>query len=390
MRILFASGPGLGHLLPLVPLASAARDAGHDVVVAAGAGLATVLGSAGLRHLPAGPATLGDAIAPFPELADLVGPERAKFMIRHVFGQVVAEAMASAVVALAADWRPDVVVHEDMEFGTWIAAERLGIPSVSVQVVAWRPRVRGTAAPSLNPLREAHGLAVDPELRGLYGALFLTTRPPALRDPAAPMPEPLAELRPEPEGDQVPGGSEADHASWLNGAPRRRPRVAVTLGTVNAHRHDILRPILDGLAGDDIEVVVGLGADPADLGDVAANIRVERYVPMSRLLPTSDAVIFHAGSGTMLSALAAGIPLVMVPLAADQPENAERGAAAGVGRVVHPAELTPDAARRVVDDVLGDPRYRDRARAVAIEIAAMPGPAEAVERIEQVVEARTA
>jgi UDP:flavonoid glycosyltransferase YjiC (YdhE family) len=390
MRVLFGSGPGLGHLLPLLPLASAARDAGHDVVVATGAGLAPILGSAGFAHLAVGPATLGEAMAPFPELADLVGAERVRFMIRHVFGQVVAEAMASGVLALAADWRPDVVVHEDMEFGTWIAAERLGIPSASVQVVAWRPHVRGTVATSLNPLRETHGLAADPELRGLYGSLFFTTRPPALRDPGPPMPFPLAELRPEPEGDQVPADPEADHTSWLNGAHRSRPRVAVTLGTVNAHRHDILRPILDGLAGHDVDVVVGLGADPVDLGNVAANIRVERYVPMSRLLPASDAVVFHAGSGTMLSALAAGIPLVMVPLAADQPENAERGAAAGVGRVVHPAELTPDSARRAVDDVLGDPRYLDRARVVAVEIAAMPGPAEAVERIEQVAETGSA
>lgn len=87
----------------------------------------------------------------------------------------------------------------------------------------------------------------------------------------------------------------------------------------------------------------------------------------------------------MLAALAAGVPLLIVPLAADQPDNADQCRAAGVAIVIQPRELTAAAVREATGRLLGDPSFRTRAAAVAAEIAAMPGPAEAVGRVESLV-----
>jgi MGT family glycosyltransferase len=203
-----------------------------------------------------------------------------------------------------------------------------------------------------------------------------------MREPDDSMPAQLGELRPEPD-DRV-GGDAGDAPAWL-GATIDRPLVAVTLGTVNGHRVDLLRSIVDGLATLDVEVVVGLGADPSTLGPVPANVRVERYVPMSLLLPRSTVVVHHAGSGTTLAALAAGVPAAMVPIMADQPENAAATARAGAALVLDTTRLTADSVAAAVQQLLDTPAFTDRARAVAGEIAAMPGPDAVVEVIERLL-----
>lgn len=329
-----------------------------------------------------GPAAIDDIRTRIPGLAEADGRTRARLMFREGFARIVASAMAEDMGAFVTGWRPDVIVHEDMEMGSWIIAERHGIPHVTIQATAWRPEQRAAVIPTQNELRARHGLAPDPELRGRDGAIFFATRPASIRDPDLPMPSNTRDLRPEPD-DRV--GGEADELpAWL-AAPIGRPRIAVTLGTVNAHRVDLLRPILEGLGTMEVEVAVGLGADPATLGAVPANVRVERYIPMSLVLPGSKAVIHHAGSGTTLAALVAGCPMTVVPIAADQPENADQVARAGVGIVLDPGRLTPDGVREAVSILLRRPGFAKRARAIAREIAAMPDAEDAVSDLEALV-----
>ena len=84
-----------------------------------------------------------------------------------------------------------------------------------------------------------------------------------------------------------------------------------------------------------------------------------------------------------MAALAHGLPVVVVPVVADQPANAARCVALGLGRVVPPAELTPETAREAVLAVLGDPAYRVAAGRMRDEIDALPGPEYAVALLEQ-------
>jgi UDP:flavonoid glycosyltransferase YjiC (YdhE family) len=382
VRMLFVSSPGVGHLMPILPVAIAAQARGHDVLVGCGESLAPLVGRAGLRHLPMGPASLAEVHEDIPGLATADGPERTFLMYREAFGRIIASAIAGDVVSLVASWRPDILVHEDLEMGSWIAGEKLGIPHVTIQATAWRPHLRPQIVAHQNALRMAHGLPTDPDLAGQEGLRWFTTRPRSMREPDDSMPAQLSELRPEPD-DRV-GGDAGDLPAWLDAAIDR-PLVAVTLGTVNGHRLDLLRPIVEGVARMDVDVVVGLGADPATLGPVPANVRVERYVPMSLLLPRSAVVVHHAGSGTTLAALAAGVPSAMVPIFADQPENAAAAARAGAAVVLDATRLTADAVAPAARRLLDEPTFTDQARAVAAEIAAMPSPAAVVVEIEGLI-----
>ena len=115
----------------------------------------------------------------------------------------------------------------------------------------------------------------------------------------------------------------------------------------------------------------------------AEGVDVRAYIPMSTLLPAADVVAYHGGSGTMLAALAAGIPMLIVPLAADQPDNGDRCEAAGVARILEPDDVTASTARAVIEAILADAAYRSRAHRLAAGYHGHgPGPDAAVERIE--------
>ena len=384
VRILITACPGLGHVLPVLPVGLAAAARGHDVIVATGADLGPAVERAGLRHRTIGAPSLEAAFGTIDGIAELTGRRRLLRIVTEGFATIFARDFAAGVLALAAEWRPDVIVREDMEMGSWMAAERLGIPSVVVQATAWRPPIRRLASEPQNRIRAEHGLPPDADLTGHDGALWFATRPPSLRS-ADPMPPTLRELR--SAADDAVGAArepDADMPDWL-AAQSGRPGVAVTLGTVNKHRLDVFRPILAGLAALDVDVVVALGADPATLGDVPNGVRVERYVPMSALLPRSALVVHHAGSGTMLAAAAARTPQLLVPLAADQPENAALCVEAGIALRLDPDALTSEAVAAAAQRLLEEPSFRDRARAVAIEIAAMPDADTALVEVERLV-----
>lgn len=382
MRILVASSPGVGHLLPLLPMARAASARGHEVRIAAGSSLAPISASAGFPHLPVGPATIADAARGIPGVMDVTGRRRAVLIFRHAFCESIASEMADGIRSTTATWRPDVVIREDMAFGAWVAADAEGIPQVTVQTTAWRPRMRDLAGEPLNRLRVRHGLDEDANLDGLTGRTFFATRPASLRDPAEPYPADSLDLRPIADDRHGVGADDG-----VDPFPPRdgRTRVAVTLGTINAGQAAVLRALIDGAVAADAHVVVALGADPATLEPIPAGVTVRSYIPMSTLVEAADLVAFHGGSGTMMTALAAARPMVIVPLAADQPDNAERCAAAGVARILPLDALAADDVRDAIAAVTADPSYRRRAAEISVEIAAMPRPEVAVRHVERLV-----
>ena len=159
-----------------------------------------------------------------------------------------------------------------------------------------------------------------------------------------------------------------------------RPLVYVTLGTV-FNDPDLARSVLDAIQDLPISIAVttGPGIDPALLGRRPANVAAAPFVPQALLLPLASAVVSHTGSGTMLGALAAGLPQVCLPRGADQFANAERLHATGAGIRLLPDDVTPERLRAAVSSVLDDPTYADAATAMKSEIAAMPSAADVLD-----------
>ena len=97
--------------------------------------------------------------------------------------------------------------------------------------------------------------------------------------------------------------------------------ILVNQGTVATEPHELLQPALTALAGEDVLVVaVTGGRDPAELGWVPANARVERFIPFERLLPYVYVLVTNGGFGAVQLALADGVPIV----AAGRPRTRSR------------------------------------------------------------------
>ena len=159
-----------------------------------------------------------------------------------------------------------------------------------------------------------------------------------------------------------------------------RPLVYLTLGTV-FNDSELVGGVLDAIQDLPISIAVTTGpaVDPSVLGPRPANVAAAPFVPQALLMPLASAVVSHAGSGTMLGALASGLPQVCLPRGADQFANAERVQSVGAGVRLLPDEVTPERLRAVVSQVLDEPAYERAARAMKAEIEAMPPAAEVLD-----------
>jgi UDP:flavonoid glycosyltransferase YjiC (YdhE family) len=110
---------------------------------------------------------------------------------------------------------------------------------------------------------------------------------------------------------------------------------------------------------------------------------VESFVPQADLLPDTDLVVSHGGSGTLVATLAHGLPSVLLPLGADQPHNAARADALGLARILDPATAGPDEIGLSVGEALQDDAALHRARLVADEIGSLPTAEQMVPLLEE-------
>jgi UDP:flavonoid glycosyltransferase YjiC (YdhE family) len=380
VRVLFTCLPRTGHFHPLVPIAQALRAAGHDVRFASGSDLAAQVAAAGFPFFPAGtnPGALAEEI---PELDGLSGPARRELLRTRVMPEILPMRRLPALLELAEVWPPDLVVSENCEFAGRVAAEHWGIPHATVQAAHAYPYAgRHTLVAAMNLLRAGVGLPPDPDAAMLFRYLYLICEPPFFQPPGEELPPTARFLR------RVPFDRSGDEslAAWVLDLPAQ-PTVFATLGTAVNQTPGIFPAILEGLGDAPINLILAVGrdADPGAFGQQPPNVHIERYIPQSLLFPHCDLVVSHGGSGTILTALSYGLPLVNIPIGSDQPENATRCTELGVGVTVPLAELSPEAIRRAVREVLSNPGYRARAERLRDEMAAMPGPEHAVALLER-------
>ena len=401
MRILFTFVGGSGHYEPLVPLARAAGSAGHGVTFACRPSMVGIVLGDGFSACGAGPdveepTAIGPLVVP--------GIAHEERVLVDGFARRTAAARARVVFDLAIEIRPDLVVCDEVDFGAMLAAEQLGLPHASVAVLAAGSFARPELlAEPLGEVRAALGLAPDPELEMLHRHLVLVPFPPTFRDPSRPLAATAHAIRPsvlEPR----PAGSDAD--AGIDGAGderaarigeivgrrssgrRGRPVVYATLGTIfNMESGDLLHRIVDGLADLDVDVVatVGRQIDPSTWGEVAPNVHLARFVPQAIVLAGADAVVSHAGSGSVVGALAFGLPSVLLPMGADQTHNAQRCRQLGVGVELDPVTASGGDIADAVAAVLADVAMHARAGRLAAEAAALPDARSAVARLEALV-----
>lgn len=363
VRIVFSSGPMLGHLNPMLPLALAAQAAGHDVVVATGPELLTDVARHGLVpwSIGASHAASGGREALSPEYFVTTGERRA--------GDLVPRALA---------WRPDIVIHEEMELAGAVAAAVTGarhvIHGFGLLPPAWVWAGTHGFAPVVERLAAGWGAGAD-----VLAATYVRVSPPSLQ-PATDVP--WADVRlSRPAFGQPPASGRLDSGlrRWIEAS--RDPIVHLTLGTVFHQTPGVLAAAIAGLRELPIRLVAttGPGVDPASFGRQPAHVRIVSYVPHAVLLPHCDLVVSHGGAGIMFGALAHGLPQLMLPQGADQFGNAAACRDAGVA-----LDLAPDAVDAVAaaaSRLLTEPVFARAAAAIGAELAAMPAPGEVVDEL---------
>ncbi len=396
MRVLVSCLPGFGHFHPLVPAALALRAAGHEVAFATAERFCrNVVEPAGFRAFAAGlsPLDVQDRLAEqHPQFAagDTSDDEAAQARFgAAMFAGVAGPAKAEDLATVLGDWAPSLVVHDAVDFGAPPAAAAAGLPYAAHSVGAlqpiefWEPVWEWLRPHWPRSWWSQPGTGGWPSL---FPQLYLDTCPPSLQAPhiaEIPVAQPLRPVPFDTTGaDRLPG--------WA-GELGAAPTVYVTLGTVFNTTAGLFETILAALADEPVTVVVtvGLDRDPAQLGPQPGNVHVERYLPQSLLLPHCDVVVAHGGSGTSLAALSHGLPSLLLPQGADQLGTARRVAGCGAATLLRDGEVTPDAVRAAVRDLLSQPGYREQARRLQREIRDMPGPERAVELLEEVAGVRS-
>ncbi len=383
MRFLFTTQPGYGHFFPLVPLAQAARRAGHEVAFATSASFGPNVEKAGFASLPAGLDWLeADIERWFPEIATtkaMTVRQQISWWLNHVWGDGVPRAMAEDLLGVIKRWGPDVVVHEQWELGAPLAAELSGVAYAMQAQGLLMPasRWRALGGSALADLRDSVGLPADPELAWLHRYCYLDSIPPSFQIrydlPVAYRYRPVS----RDQGAEPFPTAAGRVAGW--------PTVYASMGTVFNQLGHVFEAILHGLSEERVNLilVVGHSVDPESLGPRPEHVHVERFVPQTSVLPHCDAVITHGGYNTVGEALAEGLPMLTIPVGVDQPINAERCVALGVGLRLLPEEVTPAAIRAGVRDLLDDARYRSNAQRIRREIESMPAIEGAVEHLEK-------
>ena len=373
MRVLFTASPLVGHVFPMLPLMNAARDAGHEVVMATGADMVPDLQRRGFTTWVVGPG-LGDALAEL-NLASAVPPTSHEEQLGrdaiHLFGEPSVR-RALELIPRASAWQPDIVISEITELAGREAAYATGALPVTHGFGTHVPDTLALAGVMFDHV--SSGLGTPNRRRAFETGIYLDPCPPTLQSAQFSEMD-IWPVRPT-VGQVTPG--ERLPQSFLE-LPDR-PVVYVTLGTV-VNDPELARSVLDALQDLPISIAVttGPGVDPAVLGERPANVAAASFVPQALVLPRMSAVVSHTGSGTMLGALTSGLPQVCLPRGADQFANADRVQSVGAGVRLLPDEVTPERLRAAVTAVLDDPAYAKAATAMQHEIAAMPSATEVLD-----------
>jgi UDP:flavonoid glycosyltransferase YjiC (YdhE family) len=375
MRILFASIGAHGHVHPVIPLALAARDLGHDVSFATAPQFHPVLQAAGLKTIAAG-GTIDDAFRTV--IAGLDGPpvDQAAIAV-EVFSRVLTVDVVKDLSPVLESGDFDLVIYGVGNRGAGIAADLAGVPAAIMSTgrvpegPIWEVLFAAFAA-----VAGEFGLKIQDAMT--YDHPYIDICPPSLQGPSFVKPKTHVAIRPvawSPPGALPPIALDRDPA---------RPLVYLTLGTEFA-QVDLLRQIAAGLGRLPIDAIISTGptVPVGELTDLPANVTVEQWVPQADLLRHIDLVIHHGGSATLLGALAQGLPQLILPQGADQFSNAQAVVDAGVGEQILPPDLTPEVLADRTQALLLNAQIRTAARRLAEEISAMPTLEETIERLTE-------
>jgi MGT family glycosyltransferase len=416
-RILIATIPVLGHLVPFIPIARALVARGHEVRWFTGAKYRSRVEATGatyVGHVRARDYDDARLDEEFPERARHRGLAQLRFDLKW-FIEAAPDQLAD-LRAVLATFPADIVLHDIAMVGAHFLFEQGGPPTGALGItvlvassidaapfgLGLQPssttlgRLRNRALQWLvehiafrdvqaywNATRARLDLPptgwwIDAAMRETF---YLQPTVPGFEYPRSDLPAAvrfIGPLPPEPPLD----GRLPEFWDELDGS---RAVVHVTQGTIANTSPVLFAPTIEALASEDVLVVIATGhrsVESLGLDRVPDNVRVAPFIPYAHLLPKVSVMVTNGGYGGVQLAIAHGVPLVVAGASEDKPEVAARVVWSGVGVSLGTGEPRALAVRKAVRTVLDDPRYRDRARALAEEYRSQDSTARAIEIIE--------
>ncbi|GGO25177.1 glycosyltransferase [Deinococcus humi] len=406
MRILIASQPITGHVLPLLPIARELVRRGHALSWYTGSGYAAQVEAVGAEFLPfvhARDFDDADLGATFPERNRHRGLRQLQHDVQQIFVGGI-EGNMHDLREIHRAWPADAVLADQTLVAALLHAESggppcalLGVLPLGIQsrdtapfglglppsaTVAGRVRNRalhwltqqvvfGAASRDLSAACRRMGVRERPFALPPSPHLMLQPTVPAFEYPQSDLPRSLHFIGPitppSPLQVNLP-------AWWPDLLESPRPVVLVTQGTLATNRNELIVPAVRALENEDVLVIV---AGAAGLDPLPINARAAAFIPFAALLPHVSVYVTNGGYGGVQSALAHGVPVVVAGSTEDKSEVGGRVAHAGVGLNLRTARPAPERLRRAVLELLGDSPQRRRAQAMGAEMRRHDAPSEA-------------
>ena len=420
-RILFATWPFPGHILPHLAIAQALRERGNDCAFYTGPRAFKTLDQAGFPYFPFHGVdeerlfhmlfVERQGYLDWTSAVMLPGIMR-EWLLSTLHPQVrdllavIEQWKPDAIATDPTMWGPILVLYEKYDIPVAVAAYfccmvpgpdvpvfGLGFPPPRTALSRFTNRLLSRAVHwatsgfrrHANSIRSHYGL---PPL-GVSVTEFAGTMPLYLVPSS---PEFDYERRVLPRsvryvGPCVVHQQNTESSTWLQQLRRDRPWVHATEGTIHVAEPLVLGATARGLANLPMEVILTTGGNrepqEVNLGPLAPNIHLVKWISHSELFRLTDVVITTGGAGSVLASLGAGVPLVVIPTEWDKPEVAQRVVAAGAGLKISPRKCTPERIRMAVEQVLADPSFRRNAQRLADAFGRCGGPKRAAELLEE-------
>ncbi|MCC6675874.1 MAG: glycosyltransferase family 1 protein [Phycisphaerales bacterium] len=414
MKILLTTVGSHGDVHPFIAVGAALRARGHEVAVLVQPLFRGQVLDAGLEHIPLGEQAVDlDIIAQNPRMMD--GVRGSPAIIREL---ILPEAprIFNAVADAIDRHRFDLVLTHHICFGAAWACERKDIPCAAACLapLAWASRhepligtpvsspspprwwyrstyhlippiTRWLYDPAMNRARRELGLAKGRDLmfgeaRG--GVVNLALWSPHFRGP----------LPDDPGHGHICGftwfDAHRDHDHLSPEIERflseGEPPILFTLGSTAVY---VAGPFYEAAAEACRRLkrrgLLLIGRKQAPPKHLPPGVRAFTYAPHSEVMPRACANVIHGGIGTTAQALRAGRPVVVVPFAHDQFDNAARAFRLGVSRTLRRSKVNPEAMERTLRALLEDPGHAEQARLLGERLSAEDGAPVAAEHLER-------
>ncbi len=396
--MLIVAHPSVGHMTALLNVGERLREAGADVrfatttmqlpaiplpsMLTTAMAMPKKIEAAGLRFVPLRPA--------LPMLAyGALMPMTSGASEMRLAGRMMSAGIPSLVRQLEAelDASPADVIIADFAFlAAWLTAERRSIPFIAFfhaglpfPIAGHYPYTAGeqlarTIDARVEVLRRKLGL--PPITARVFDAPysqdlnFLATTP-ALEGRTGDYP------RTHWLGPCIDGRSETRDFPF-DQLQAEATKVYVSLGTVFNSHPDRFRALISGLSQPGVQLVVSAGASHDALQPLASpSVLILRWVPQLAVLAAVDYVVSHGGNNTVNETLAAGRPLLVLPIGGEQEANARRVERIAAGIALDRNNLTPAAVREAFARLRADEMYKVNASTIKKSMTGLAGSAEA-------------